>query len=91
MGDAFEEVAERNKTDFNKISDRTYEESFEIEIANHKDGQVTVTVTEHIYGDWKIRKSSHPYTKVKAYTAEFAVPVEPDSTSVLTYTVRRRS
>lgn len=90
VGDAFDIVAERTRTDFNRISDRVSEESIEIELKNHKDDPVTVVVTEHPYGDWDIRRESHDYRKIKANEIEFELLVEPDTSSVLTYTVRRR-
>lgn len=89
VGDAFDVVAERVRTDFNRLSDRVTEESVKIEIANHKDVGVTVIVSEHLYGDWSVRRESQPYTKMKADQIDFSVDVEPNSTSVVTYTVRR--
>jgi hypothetical protein len=90
VGDAFDISVERNRTDFSKVSDRIVIETFEIELANHKEDDVTVKVSEHIYGDWDIRKSSHSYDKIRADIAEFSVPVQADERTVLTYTVRRR-
>lgn len=90
VGDAFDIVAERVRTDFNRLSDRVTEESVRIDVANHKDEGITVIVSEHLYGDWDVRRESHPYTKIKADQIEFSVAVEPNSTTVVTYTVRRR-
>jgi hypothetical protein len=89
VGDAFDIVGERITTDFTRISDRVTEESVKIELTNHKDQAVTVVVTEHIYGEWSIRRESYPYRKVKADEVEFEIAVEPASASELTYTVRR--
>lgn len=89
VGDAFDITVERKKTDLEKVSDRVVIETFEIELANHKDEDVTVKVSEHIYGDWDIRKSSHPYEKIRADVAEFSVNVPTDERVILTYTVRR--
>ena len=90
VGDAFDIVAERERTDYSKISDRIVVETYEIRISNHKEEDVKVTVTEHIYGDWDIRKESHPYRKTKADEIEFDIPVEAGGETVLTYTVRRK-
>jgi len=89
VGDAFDIVPERNRTEFDRVSDRVVIESYEIKIRNHKQEAVEVIVSEHIYGDWSIRKSSHEYEKKKADLAEFTVPVEVDGEAVLTYTVKR--
>jgi hypothetical protein len=90
IGDAFDIVAERNRMDYQRISDRVIEETFEIKIANHKSDAVTVVVTEHVYGDWDVRKASHTYEKIKADVLEFELAVEADGEEILTYTVRRR-
>lgn len=90
VGNAFDIVAERLRTDYEKISDRVVMETFEITVSNHKDEDVVVTVTEHIYGDWDVRRESHPFEKLKSDTIEFELPVPADGEAVLTYTVRRK-
>jgi hypothetical protein len=89
VGDAFDIVAERVRTDFERVSDRVVVETYEITIRNHKKEPVEVIVSEHILGDWDIIKSSHKYEKKKSDLVEFKVPVDVDGESVLTYTVRR--
>ncbi|MGD8628992.1 MAG: DUF4139 domain-containing protein, partial [bacterium] len=90
VGNAFDIVAERLRTDYEKISDRVVMETFEISLSNHKDEDVVVTVTEHVYGDWDVRRESHPFKKIKSDTIEFEIPVEANAEAVLTYTVRRK-
>jgi hypothetical protein len=90
VGDAFDIVAERNRTNFDRVSDRVVVETFEIKLRNHKEAAVDVVVSEHIYGDWSISNSSYKFDKKKADLAEFTVPVEAGGESILTYTVRRR-
>jgi hypothetical protein len=89
IGDAFDVVVTREQKDFNRVSDHVSVETYELAIANHKDQDVTVTVDEHVYGEWKITASSHPSKKIKADTAEFEVPVSANGKATLTYTVRR--
>jgi hypothetical protein len=90
IGNAFDIIARRERTDFTKVSDRVVIETFEITLSNHKDTDIAVTVTEYIYGDWDIRSKSHPYEKLRSNEIEFEVPVEADGETVLTYTVRRK-
>jgi len=90
VGDAFDIVAERKRTNYDRVSDRVVVESYEIRVRNHKDEAIEVVVSEHIYGDWSIRESSHEYEKQKADLVEFVLPVGVDGETVLTYTVRRR-
>jgi hypothetical protein len=88
VGEAFDVVAERKQTDFQRTGKRTHESAFEITIANHKEEDITVKVIEPIPGDWKMLSSSHKYKKTDAFTVEFDVPVKKDQESTLTYRVR---
>jgi hypothetical protein len=90
VGDAFDIVAERTRTNFDRVSDRVVMETYEIKLRNHKEEAIEVVVSEYIYGDWSIRKASHEYEKKKADLVEFVIPVEVDGETILTYTVRRR-
>jgi hypothetical protein len=88
LGNAFDVVGERKRTDYRKIGSRTQEEAFEIEIRNHKDEQQDVVIVEHFYADWKILVASHESTKKDSHTLEFPVSVEADGSVTVTYTVR---
>ena len=88
LGDAFDLVGERKQMNQRAISDREREESFEISLRNHKNLPVTITVVEHLWGDWKITQSSCGYTKKDATTIEFPVEVPKDGEVKVTYTVR---
>ncbi len=89
MGDAFDVVGERTRTNF--LSDkRSFQETFEIKLRNHKDDAATVRVVEHLYrwNNWKVLESSQKFTKKDAQTIEFEVPVPKDGESVVAYTVK---
>jgi hypothetical protein len=88
LGNAFDIVGERKRTEYDELGPRTREESFEIEIRNHKDEAVVVTVVEHLYGDWRITASSQPHEKKDSDTIEFRVPVPANGSAKVTYTVR---
>jgi hypothetical protein len=91
MGEAFDLVGERKRTDFNSDEKRRrFEETFEIKLRNHKDADATVKVVEHLYRwtNWKITSSSMKYEKKDAQTVEFAVPVPKDGEAVVTYAVK---
>ena len=87
-GNAFDLVGERKVLEHRRISDRAYEEKVEIALRNHKESRVEITVTEHIWGTWKIQRTSHEFERKDAYTVEFKVPVEEDGEVKVTYTVR---
>jgi hypothetical protein len=91
IGDAFDIVGERKRTDF-RIDTGRHEmtESFEIRIRNHKDAPVEVLVKETLYrwSNWEITQSSAKWTKYDANAIHFLVKVDKDGEQVVTYTVR---
>jgi hypothetical protein len=90
LGNAFDIVGERQKTDFKKIRDDLTEESYQIKLRNHKEEKVEVVVVEHLYAytEWEIRESTHDYEKKDANTIEFKIHLDKDQEVVLDYTVR---
>jgi hypothetical protein len=90
LGNAFDIVGERKKTDFKQISDNVSEESYQIKLRNHKEEPVEVVVVEHLYSyvQWEITESSIPYQKKDASTIEFKVELAKDQEVAVTYTVR---
>lgn len=91
MGEAFDLVGERKRTDFKSDArGHKFEETFEIKVRNHKDSAAAVNVVEHLYRwtNWKIVDSSAKWVKKDAQTVEFPVSVAKDGEAVVTYTVR---
>jgi hypothetical protein len=91
MGEAFDVVGERKRTDFSSdAKKRRFEETFEIKLRSHKESDATIKVVEHLYrwNNWKIVDSSAKYEKKDAQTIEFNVPVPKDGEAVVTYTVK---
>ena len=90
IGDAFDVVGERKRTDYKQISDRVIEETYEITVRNRKETDADVWIVEHFWGEWQILSNSHPYNKLDARTIEFPVKVERNGAVKVTYTVRTR-
>jgi len=90
LGNAFDIVGERTVKDHRKVTKMITEEDIEVSLRNRKEEPVTITVIEHIWGDWEIRNPSVEYRKKDAYTAEFDVRVGADEEVTLTFTVRRK-
>ena len=88
IGTAFDVVAERNQTDWEKIAGDTYEVEYEITLRNHKTVPVSIEVNEPIGGSWRMLRASHQWQKTAAWAAQFTVPVAAGGTSVLNYRVR---
>jgi hypothetical protein len=88
IGNAFDVVAERTQTDFERIAGNVYEVAYEVTLRNHKATPITVEVNEPIGGTWRILQSSHNYTKTDAWAARFDLPVSANGATTLTYRVR---
>jgi hypothetical protein len=90
IGNAFDVVAERKQTDYQRLGSNTYEMAFEISLRNHKDAPITVEINEPIGGDWTMVDSNFKYSKTAAFAAQFTVPVAANGESLLKYRVRVR-
>ncbi len=90
LGNAFDIVGERRQTDFQQLGRDVVEESFEINVRNHKDEDVEVRVVEHLFrwSEWEIIQESAEHSKLDQGTAEWRLPVPADGETTLTYTVR---
>lgn len=88
IGDAFDVVGDYKRTDYKKISHRVIEESFQVNVRNHKDAPVEVKVVDHVWDDWSVLQSSHSFNKKDAHTIEFPVKVPANGETIVTYTIR---
>ena len=93
VGDAFDIVGERTRTNFQKISDNVMEETYQIKLRNHKEEKVEVTVVEHLYPytNWEILESNFKYEKKDASTIEFKISLEKNQEQIVNYKVRYSS
>lgn len=90
LGNAFDLVGERTRTDFYKHPSRgMMRETFEIEIRNRSEEEISVQIVEHLYrwSNWEIQKPSDEYTKKDSQTIEFPVTVGADEVKTVSYTV----
>lgn len=85
-------TSERRQTDFRRegLPRNVAESSHAIVLRNAKDEAVTVTVVEHIPGDWRMLSESQPHTKRKADEAVWRVSVPAGAETELSYRVRTR-
>ena len=90
VGYAFDITGEKTQTDYQSLGETAERRSYSINLTNQKSEDVNVTVVENIYGDWEIINSSHEYTIVDAFTAEFDVRVPANEEESITYTVEVR-
>jgi len=88
IGNAFDVVAERKQTDFQRLGSRSVEVEYEVSLRNHKPDPITVFVNEPIGGDWSMLNSTFKFEKTAAFAARFTVPVAANSDALLKYRVR---
>jgi hypothetical protein len=90
IGRSFDVVAERKRLNFRRLSDRSFEETFEVEIRNRKEVPETVIVLERHYGDWKVVNTSQEWIKLDSTTQQYTVNLKANETKKVTYTVQTR-
>jgi len=90
MGEAFDVVADRKQIQWKTLGNCSSESSWEIELRNHKDENVTVEVREPAGGDWEVVQSSLPAKREDASMFTFDVNVPKRGKTKVTYKVRVR-
>ena len=93
LGEAFDVTADKKQTDYQKLAtfntrNGVIESTYELEIRNAKDENVTIRVIEPMPGEWQMLQESHPHSKTDAHTASWSVNVPAGGKSVLTWRVR---
>ena len=90
IGEAFDVVVEDVQTENKKITDRVWEQAYEVKFKNRKKEDITVEVERFLGVNWEILNSSLAYEKKNAQNIIFKVPVPEDGETVLKYRVRYR-
>jgi hypothetical protein len=87
VGRAFDVVANRKRTDFKRLSDRSFRQTFEIEVRNRKQTEETITVLESAYGQWKVVSKNVEFTKLSNERLQFVVKVGADEAKKIVYSI----
>lgn len=90
VGRSFDVVAERKRLNYRRINDRTFEETFEIEVRNRKEVPESVFIYERHWGEWKIINTTQDWVKLDANTQQYVVKLAKNDTKKVTYTVQTR-
>ncbi|MGH9449533.1 MAG: DUF4139 domain-containing protein [Terriglobia bacterium] len=88
-GDAFDLTGSRTRTNYVIDTMRhTLDESFEIDLRNHKQTPVEIRVVEHLYRGrtWEIIQHSNAFVKTNSNTIEFRVQVPANGEKQISYT-----
>ena len=91
LGQAFDLTASRQQIEFTRLSDRSFEASYEIELSNSKDESLTVLVDELMQGDWQILEASNKSEKLNSSLLRFEVKVPARGKQSIRYRVRWRT
>lgn len=88
IGEAFDIVVTDVQTENKKISNKVYEQEFEVTVKNKKNENIVVDVEKALGLNWEILSSSIKYEKLNAQQILFKVPVKAEGETVLKYKVR---
>jgi hypothetical protein len=88
IGHAFDVIAERKQTDFQRIGGNVFEVEYAITLRNHKTAPIVIEVNEPIGGTWQMLRASHKWTKTDAWAARFEAPIAADGEATVNYRVR---
>lgn len=89
-GNAFDLTGERHRTQFHTDgSGREVDETFEIQVRNHKPAAADVRIVEHLYRwkNWEIVINSDPYEKDDSQTIHFNLHIPQDGAKTVKYQV----
>jgi len=87
VGRSFDVVGERKRLSYERVSPRSFRETFQIKVSNRKEVPDTVIVLERHYGDWTVEKESMKSKKLDSISMSYTVDLKPNESKVITYTV----
>lgn len=90
IGEVFDVVVEDVQTENKKITDRVWEQAYEVKFKNRKKEDITIEVERFLGLNWEILSSSLDYEKKDSQNILFKVPVPEDGETVLKFKVRYR-
>ncbi len=90
VGTSFDIVANRKRLSFHALGARSGREEFQIEVRNRKATTEQVELLERHFYDWKVTKTSDPFTKADANTMHYLVTLKPNEVRKITYTVETK-
>lgn len=88
VGRSFDVVASRKRTNYRRINNTTFEQTFEIEVRNRKETAETVYVLERHFFDWRVTNETMKSEKMDANTLQYVLNLKAGEVQKVTYTVR---
>ncbi|PJA95320.1 MAG: hypothetical protein CO129_12330 [Ignavibacteriales bacterium CG_4_9_14_3_um_filter_34_10] len=88
IGNAFDIIVEDVQKENNRITDKVYEQVWEIKIKNRKNENIVVEVERNLGSNWEIKNSNISYDKKNSQQVTFLVPIKANNETLLKYNVR---
>lgn len=88
-GTAFDIVGSRQIVNYERRGNSSERWTVDIDLRNHKESAVTVTVLDQYYGDWEILSESMTSERPNATTVRYEVKVPAQGEAKIQYTVER--
>ncbi|ERP38952.1 DUF4139 domain-containing protein [Chitinivibrio alkaliphilus] len=88
-GTAFDVTAQFRQTEYERVSNRRAESTYELLLRNEKDSPVSVDIIVPLSGEWTLFDAPD-YTRLSAHRVKFTLSVQPSEEKTLTYGVRER-
>ncbi|MFZ4508428.1 MAG: DUF4139 domain-containing protein [Fimbriimonas sp.] len=90
VGRSFDVVANRKRTNFERLSERSVRQTFEIEVRNRKATPETIHILERHWGDWRVTAKSQEFIKLDSNTMQFVVTPKANQVLKVTYSVETK-
>jgi len=87
VGRSFDVRATRKRVNFKRINNRSFEETFEIEVRNRKETPEKVYVYERHFAEWNVPKTNLPFEKLDSQTMQYVLDLTANEVKTITYTV----
>lgn len=88
VGYAFDIAAEERLMRRDQISSKVEDRTFEIELRNRKESDITVRIEKQLWGIWEVVESEYPHVRKDSKTLQFDIGVGAGKTVVVTFRVR---
>ncbi len=87
LGRSFDVRATRTRTDYRRLDDHSFLETFEIEVRNRKSVPERVYVYERHYSEWEVPKTNMKWDKLDSQTMQYVLDLKPGETQKVEYTI----
>ena len=88
IGEAFDIRVAEVQTEQKKISNRVYEQEYEVTFKNRKNEDITIDMEKNLGFNWEVLNSNIEYKKKDATTLSWRIPLKADDENILKFRIR---